>query len=118
MQIHPRRWIHLKNFILFYRAFGDKSNPPSLPDEDGEIEDTNREKCEINEKEEGRDDDDDFGTCAEEQQSSGETVTDQACCGFEELNLTEMEEDKGESSNEKGEENQDEQKTPHGSKYK
>ncbi|XP_014871387.1 eukaryotic translation initiation factor 2D isoform X1 [Poecilia latipinna] len=102
----------LHTYMDYLWAFGDKSNPPSLPDEDDEIEDTNGEKCKVSEKEERRDDDDDdFGTCAEEQQSSGETVTDQASSGFEELNLTETEEDKVES-NEKGEENQDEQKTP------
>uniref|UniRef100_A0A3B3UT76 Eukaryotic translation initiation factor 2D n=1 Tax=Poecilia latipinna TaxID=48699 RepID=A0A3B3UT76_9TELE len=64
----------LHTYMDYLWAFGDKSNPPSLPDEDDEIEDTNGEKC-------------------------------------KELNLTETEEDKVES-NEKGEENQDEQKTP------
>ncbi|KAM4737281.1 eukaryotic translation initiation factor 2D [Anableps anableps] len=100
----------LHTYMDYLWAFGDKSNPPSFPNEDEEVEDANGEKCEVSEKE--NDTDDVVGKCVEEQQSSGETVTDQACCGFEELSLTQKEENKVESINEKAEENQDEQKTP------
>ncbi|MED6241137.1 hypothetical protein ATANTOWER_031751 [Ataeniobius toweri] len=100
----------LHTYMDYLWAFGDKSNPPSLPDDDDDVEDANGEPCEVGQKEEYKDDD--VGKCVEEQQSSGETVKDQACCGFEELSLTEKEEDKVESSNEKSEETQDEQKTP------
>ncbi|XP_047238581.1 eukaryotic translation initiation factor 2D isoform X2 [Girardinichthys multiradiatus] len=100
----------LHTYMDYLWAFGDKSNPPSLQDDDDDVEDANGEPCEVSQKEEYKDDD--VGKCVEEQQSSGDTVEDQACCGFEELSLTEKEEDKVESSNEKSEETQDEQKTP------
>ncbi|KAM4572037.1 eukaryotic translation initiation factor 2D [Fundulus diaphanus] len=102
----------LHTYMDYLWAFGDKSNPPPLPDDDDEVEDANGEKCEVGQEEEYREDD--VGKCVEEQQSSGETITGQVvvCCGFEELSLTEKEEDKVDSSNGNGEENHDEPKTP------
>lgn len=98
---------------VFIREFGDKSSPPSLPDTESGEEDTNGEKCDIsdNEKEEAE--------CvkSEEQQTSGENATDEACCGLEELKLAEPEEDKVEISDEKEDQNQDDQKTLQGSRF-
>lgn len=88
-------------------AFGDKSGPPSLPDAESEAQGVNGEECEISEEEE-----EEIDKCMEEQHSPGETVTDQACSGFEELSLVEQDEDEGKKSNEDEEETQDEQKTP------
>ncbi|XP_012719125.2 eukaryotic translation initiation factor 2D [Fundulus heteroclitus] len=102
----------LHTYMDYLWAFGDKSTPPSLPDDVDEAEDANGEECEVSQEEEYREDD--VGKRVEEQQSSGETITGQvvACRGFEELSLTEKEEDKVDSSNGNGEENHDEPKTP------
>ncbi|XP_038127240.1 eukaryotic translation initiation factor 2D [Cyprinodon tularosa] len=99
----------LHTYMDYLWAFGDKSNPPSLPDEDDKVEDSNHEKSEVDEKEDGEYD---VGKGTEEQQSSDETITDQICCGLEELSVTEKKEDQVEGSNGNEEENQDEQKTP------
>lgn len=93
---------------LFLRAFGDKSNPPSLSDPESEDQE-NGEECETSEQEAEME----FEK-SEERQSPGETVSDPACCGLEELILTETEEDKGEPSSELEEEHQEEKKTPQG----
>lgn len=99
----------LHTYMDYLWAFGDKSNPPSLPDEDVDVEDANGEKCEISEEDQLKDEY--VGKCVEEQRSSEETVADQKSCDFEELSLNDEEEDKVEGSNRKAE-NQSEQKTP------
>uniref|UniRef100_UPI0037E8580A eukaryotic translation initiation factor 2D n=1 Tax=Semicossyphus pulcher TaxID=241346 RepID=UPI0037E8580A len=88
-------------------AFGDKSGPPLLMDAEGEGQGLNGEDCE--------DDEDEVEKCVEveeEEQSPGETVTDQACSGVEELSLAKEEEEKGEKDNEEEEGNKDDQKMP------
>ncbi|XP_041860796.1 eukaryotic translation initiation factor 2D [Melanotaenia boesemani] len=95
----------LHTYMDYLWTFGDRSGPPSLPEDESEGQEENGVKCEVIEKEE-------LKKCVEEQQSSGETVTDQACCGLEELRIAEQEENKCESSNEKEEENQEDLKTP------
>nr|XP_020441097.1 eukaryotic translation initiation factor 2D [Monopterus albus] len=90
-------------------AFGDKSGPPSLPDPESEEQGANGGECEIDEEDEKEEDE----KCVdEEQQTHGETVTDQASSSTEELSLAEKEEENGVKGNEKDEENQEDQKTP------
>uniref|UniRef100_A0A1A7YIE1 Eukaryotic translation initiation factor 2D n=1 Tax=Iconisemion striatum TaxID=60296 RepID=A0A1A7YIE1_9TELE len=86
-------------------AFGDKSGPPSLADEESEAEEANGEKCETDENEH----EEEIEESVEEQEGCGVAATDEASCGVEELSLTEQEEDKEGSSN-KNED--DDQKTP------
>uniref|UniRef100_A0A669BMV6 Eukaryotic translation initiation factor 2D n=1 Tax=Oreochromis niloticus TaxID=8128 RepID=A0A669BMV6_ORENI len=93
----------LHTYMDYLWAFGDKSGPPSLPDAESEAHGENGEECEISDKEE-----EEVDKCVEEQSSPEETVTDQAHSGFEELSLVEQDEEKGEKSNEKEEETQDE----------
>ncbi|XP_061590804.1 eukaryotic translation initiation factor 2D [Cololabis saira] len=93
----------LHTYMDYLWAFGDKSGPPSLPDTGSEEQDMNGEEYDISENEE------EVEKC-EEQQSSGETLLDQACC--EELKLADPEEDQVEISDEKEAQNQDDQKTP------
>lgn len=93
-------------FVLFFRAFGDKSGPPSLPDEEDEGQEVNGE--------EGEDSEEEVEKCAEKQHGSSETVTDHTSCCIEELSLAEQDEEKGEKANEKEEDNTDGQKTPQG----
>ncbi|XP_024149794.1 eukaryotic translation initiation factor 2D [Oryzias melastigma] len=96
----------LHTYMDYLWAFGDKSNPPSLSDPESEDQE-NGEECETSEQEAEME----FEK-SEERQSPGETVSDPACCGLEELILTETEEDKGEPSSELEEEHQEEKKTP------
>lgn len=92
--------------MFFLRAFGDKSGPPSLPDAESEGQEMNGEESEVDEE--------DVDKCVEEELSPGETVTDQACSGIEELSLTEQEDENGEKGNEEEEGNQNDQKMPQG----
>lgn len=71
-------------FTLCFRAFGDKSNPPSLPDVESEGEEVNEEVDESKEQ-------------TEEQCTDGDT-TEQVCSTVEELSLTEPEEEKDEKA--------------------
>ncbi|KAF6730454.1 Eukaryotic translation initiation factor 2D [Oryzias melastigma] len=96
----------LHTYMDYLWAFGDKSNPPSLSDPESEDQE-NGEECETSKQEAEME----FEK-SEERQSPGETVSDPACCGLEELILTETEEDKGEPSSELEEERQEEKKTP------
>lgn len=93
--------------MLWFRAFGDKTGPPSLPDAETEGQGVNGKACEVNEEEE-----EEVEKFAEEEQSPTETVPNQACCGIEELSLAEQE--KGQKDNEEEEGNQDDQKMPQG----
>lgn len=96
------------NLFFFFRAFGDKSSPPSLPNAEIEEQGLNGEECEAYEEE----DKEEVEKCVEEQQTAGEAVTDKACCGIEKLSLVkEEEEEKGEKCNE---EQKDNQKTQQG----
>ncbi|KAM6924555.1 eukaryotic translation initiation factor 2D [Xenentodon cancila] len=97
----------LHTYMDYLWAFGDKSAPPSFPHTESEEQDMNEEKCDVNENEK----EEEVEKC-EEQRGCGETATDQACCGFEELRLAEPEEDDAEISDEKEAQNQDDQKTP------
>ncbi|XP_017264859.1 eukaryotic translation initiation factor 2D [Kryptolebias marmoratus] len=92
-------------------AFGDKSVPPSLPDEETEADEMDEENCEVSENEQEEEEEGESERSLEEQQSSGETVSDQAC-RVEDLSLAEQEGDKEESSNNHEDDNQDERKTP------
>lgn len=103
-----QHWANLFICLYFLRAFGDKSSPPSLSDTESEDLE-NSEECETSEQEAETE----VEKC-EERQSSGETVSDPACCGLEKLILTQTEEDKGEPSSELEEEHQEEKKTPQG----
>uniref|UniRef100_A0A1A8EIN3 Eukaryotic translation initiation factor 2D n=1 Tax=Nothobranchius kadleci TaxID=1051664 RepID=A0A1A8EIN3_NOTKA len=81
-------------------AFGDKSGPPSLADEE-----VNGEECESEHEEE-------IGESVEEQEGCGVAASDEASRGVE-LSLTEQEEvTEGSSSNKIEDDNQDDQKTP------
>lgn len=93
-------------FSPFFRALGDKSGPPSLPDAGIEEQVLNGDECEAYKKE----DKEGLEECVEEQQTASETDTDQACCVMETLSLDE-EEERGEKCNE---EQKDDQKTPQG----
>lgn len=95
---------------LFFRAFGDKSCPPSLPDEGEEV---NGDEYEDDEEEVG-DRKEEVERHVEEEQSTGETVTDQVCAGVEELKLAEQKEEEGERGNE---EEEGDQKTPQGTRF-
>lgn len=97
----------MKN-ICFFRAFGDKSGPPTLPYADSEGQGLNGEEYEVNEDEEVEE-------CVEEEQSPAEVVIDQICSGTEELNMMEQEEEKGEKGNEQ-EEEEDDERTPQGNR--
>lgn len=89
--------------LLSNRSFGDKSGPPALPVFESEGGDTNGEEYEVV-KEETQEEE-------EVQSPCGETGTDQAFSGIEELNLTVQE---GEKSMEEEEEEQQDQKTTQG----
>ncbi|XP_037539876.1 eukaryotic translation initiation factor 2D [Nematolebias whitei] len=89
-------------------AFGDKSVPPSLPDDESEADGTDEENCEV-----GENDQEEETEQSLEQLSSDETVSDQARC-IKELSLAEQEGDNEESSSYQEDDNQDEQKTPQG----
>lgn len=96
-----------------FRAFGDKSGPPSLPDSESVGQGVNGEECHFEEEEV----EEEVEKCVEEEQSSCDTVMDQTCSGLEELSLAEQAEEKGEKSNEEEEGNQDDQKHPQGIRY-
>lgn len=85
------------------RSIGDKSGPPALPDLESEGGDTNGEECEVVKEEKQEEE--------EVQSPCGETGTDQACSGIEELSLTIQE---GERSMEEEEEVQQDQTTTQG----
>lgn len=97
-----RGFLHF--FFFSFRAFGDKSGPPSLPDVESEGQEVNGQECEVDEEEE----------VAEEQSPGGEMMADQASSGVEELSLTEQEEEKGEKGNKEEEAEQDDQKMTQG----
>lgn len=102
---------------LFFRAFGDKSCPPSLPDAEDEGEEVNGDECEDDVEEVGVEDrKEEAERHVEEEQSARETVTDQVCTGVEELKLAEQKEEEGEKGNEEDEENISDQKTPQGTR--
>lgn len=88
-------------YTHFFRAFGDKSGPPSLPD--AESEGVNGEDCEVSEEEEEE------VQCVQEEHTPSEKMTGEACSAIEELSLTEVdqEEEKAEKGNEEEEGNQD-----------
>lgn len=87
---------------LCFRAFGDKSSPPSLPDVESEGEEVNEEEHEVDEREEQ----------TEEQCTDSDTTTEQVCSTVEELNLTELEEEKDEKD-EKGKTGEEEEEAEH-----
>lgn len=95
------------HFFFFFRAFGDKSGPPSLPDVESEGQEVNGEECEVDVKEE----------VTEEQSHGGETMADQASSGVEELSLTEQEEEKGEKGDKEEDAEQDDHKVTQGIRY-
>lgn len=68
--------------ILCFRAFGDKSNPPPLPDTEGDEEEVEEEER-MNEGDKQ----------TEESSPDTESLTEQACSVVEEMSLTELEED-------------------------
>lgn len=107
MQLYS--WVNFAR--VFFRAFGDKSGPPPLPDAESEGQGVNGEEYEVDDMEE-----EEAEKCVEEEQSPCQTVTDQACSGIEELSLTEQEEEKGDKGNEEEEGNQDDQKMPQGTR--
>lgn len=92
--------------VLSFRAFGDKSGPPSLPDAEMEEHGLNGEECEGEEKVE-EEEECEVEACAEEAHSSTKDVTDEACSGVEELSLADHIEQ---------EKNQGNQKTPQGTR--
>ena len=99
-----------------FRAFGDKSGPPSLPDAESAEQGVNGEECNFDE-EEVEEEEEEVKKCVEEEHSSCDTATDQACSGLEELSLAEQAEEKGEKSIEEEEGSQDDPKHPQGIRY-
>ncbi|XP_008302855.1 eukaryotic translation initiation factor 2D [Stegastes partitus] len=97
----------LHTYMDYLWAFGDKSGPPSLSDTESEEHEVDGEDSEVSEKE-----DDGVEKVLQDQESLGESATDQACSGVKELNLAEKEEEKDEKGSEQEDENQDDQKTP------
>ncbi|XP_036961458.1 eukaryotic translation initiation factor 2D isoform X2 [Acanthopagrus latus] len=94
-------------------AFGDKSGPPSLPDAESAEQGVNGEECNFDEEEvEEEEEEEEVKKCVEEEHSSCDTATDQACSGLEELSLAEQAEEKGEKSIEEEEGSQDDPKHP------
>lgn len=93
--------------LLSNRSFGDKSGPPALPDLESEGGDPNGEECDLGEEEKQEE---------VEESPCGETRTDEACCGIEELSLTVQEEQEDERSIEEDE--QEDQKTTQGILYR
>lgn len=92
---------------FFFRAFGDKTGPPSLPDAESEGQEVNSEACDVDGKEDG----------TEEQTPDSETMTDQACSHIEALSLTEPKEEKDEKGNEEDEEEHDDQEMTQGIRF-
>uniref|UniRef100_A0A8C5H3U8 Eukaryotic translation initiation factor 2D n=1 Tax=Gouania willdenowi TaxID=441366 RepID=A0A8C5H3U8_GOUWI len=90
-------------------AFGDKSCPPCVPDENDEHR-SYKEECEVSEEEEGAKVE--VEQSLEEQHTASESITKQDYGGIEDLSLAEKEEEKSEEGDEKEEENQEEQETP------
>lgn len=90
-------------------AFGDKSGPPTVPDEDCK-EEMNEEECEVSEETEDKEEER-TEKSSEDQWCPSDSVSDPACSGIEELSIAEQEEEKGEEDSEK-EENQEDQRTP------
>lgn len=88
--------------ILCFRAFGDKTNPPSLPDVEGDGEEVEEEEREVNEG----------GEQAQEPCPDTERTTEQARSVIEELSLTELEEDTIGKSQNPEEEDEAEQESP------
>ncbi|XP_077401107.1 eukaryotic translation initiation factor 2D isoform X2 [Vanacampus margaritifer] len=91
-------------------AFGEKSSPPTLPDAEGEADDVNGDKCVTDEQEEGEEDEEEEEEgeqSAVQKHQASEPVKDEACPAV-------VEQDKGEveKSIEKGEEEQEDQKSP------
>lgn len=84
--------------MLCFRAFGDKSNPPSLPYAEGDGEEVEEEEREVDEGDEQ----------TQEPSPDAETTTEQACSVIEGLSLTEPEDDTvGKSQNPEEEEEAD-----------
>ncbi|XP_029975610.1 eukaryotic translation initiation factor 2D [Salarias fasciatus] len=90
-------------------AFGDKSSPPSVPDEDCE-EEMNEEECEFPEETEEKEEEM-VEKSSEDQWCPSDPASDPACGAVEELSIAEQDEEKGEEGSEK-EENQEDQRTP------
>lgn len=94
--------------MLCFRAFGDKSNPPSLPDTaEGDGEEVEEGEQEVNEGDKQ----------TQEPCPDTESLTEQACSVVEELSLTELEEDtvgKSQYPEEEGEAEQESQKITQG----
>ncbi|KAM9342222.1 eukaryotic translation initiation factor 2D [Pholidichthys leucotaenia] len=100
----------LHTYMDYLWAFGDKSHPPSLPDEDDGGQELSEEECEADEQVQAEGEVD---QSPGESQSPCEMGTEQACSGIEELSLAACEEEKDEEGNEREEaEDQDEEKTP------
>lgn len=93
--------------LFFFRAFGDKTGPPSLPDAESEVQEVNREACDVDGKEDG----------TEEQTPDSETMMDQACSHTEALSLTEAKEEKDENGNEEDEGEHDDQEMTQGIRF-
>lgn len=87
---------------LCLRAFGDKSNPPSLPDAEGDGEEIDEEEQEVNEGDKP----------TQEPCPDTEKTTEQACSVIEELSLTELEEDTTRKSQNPDEEEEAEEESP------
>lgn len=94
----------------FFRALGDKSGPPSLPDEASEGQEVNGETAVGEEGEE------ELERVEEEQRSTWETVTDEACSSVDKLSLDLQEEVVGAKVNEGDEGHQDDQEMTQGSR--
>ncbi|CAN9515489.1 unnamed protein product [Ophioblennius macclurei] len=99
----------LHTYMDYLWAFGDKSIPPSLPEEDCD-EGVNEEECEVLEEAEEKEEEI-IEKSSEDLWCPSDSISDPACGGIEELSIAEQEEEKGEEGSEK-EENQEDQRTP------
>ncbi|KAM9856378.1 eukaryotic translation initiation factor 2D [Aulostomus maculatus] len=93
-------------------SFGVKSCPPTLPDAQSEVQSMNGEECEVDERDNDKEEEVEKCVDEKEEQNPSELVLDQACSGIEKLSMFEQEEEKAENCNEEEEENQDNHKTP------
>lgn len=90
------------SIFVHFRAFGDKSNPPSLPDAEGDGEADEEEEREVYDGDQQTD----------EPSPDGEATTEQACSVIEELSVTEPEDDTIGKSQNPEEEEEAEQDSP------
>lgn len=101
---------------MLFRAFGDKSGPPTLPEAVGEPLDAIDGKCVADEQEEGEEEEEveeEGEQSAVQEQTASELVKDQVCPA-----VAEQAEGEVEKGNEEGDEAQEDQRSPQGTGFR